>query len=146
MINDCFSIPSNTAFHFPDQPEPTKMTFDQFFSHLSGIPGGMIWLAMPHDADLTTLRFIASQLLPTTRETIVDDEMFFLYGSLEDFDVKAWTDLSKYQRRFIGKAMAQYMSALCALLSMYKCSFYRDWEARRSLAMENGGPGSAEQP
>lgn len=102
---------------------------------------------MPHDADLSILRYIASTLLPTAKEAIVDDEMFFLYGSFGDFDIEAWMELTNFQRQDIGKTMRQYMSALCAFLSVYKCSFFRDWEAAAggSLATEDGGSCKGQQ-
>lgn len=136
-----FTTRSNTEIHHPDQPEPTNMTFDEFFNAVSSVPGGMILMAMPRDADLSTLRFVANTLLPMAKEAIVDDEMFFLYGRFDDFNIEAWMELSDYQRRVVGLAIGQYASALYAFLSTYKCRFYRLWEASRSLVTDISSSG-----
>lgn len=121
------------------------MTFDEFFSAVSSVSDGVVLMAMPRDADLSILRFVASKLLPIAKEAIVDDEMFFLYGSFDDFNIEAWMELSDYQRRVVGLAIGQYASALYAFLSTYKCRFYRLWEASRSLATDNSSSGSKYQ-
>lgn len=122
------------------------MTFDEFFNAVSSIPEGMILMAMPCDADLSIMRFVASTLLPNAKEAIVDDEMLFLYGSFDDFNIEAWMKLSDNQRHVVGLAIGRYASALCAFLSTYKCRFYRLWEARsKSLIMNKSSSGREDQ-
>ncbi|KAJ4389595.1 hypothetical protein N0V93_007066 [Gnomoniopsis smithogilvyi] len=117
--------------------EATKMTYEEFFKTISNIPGGTIFMAMPYDADLSNLRFVAAILLPAGREVIVDEEVVFLYARLEDFNDDVWGMMSEEQQHVLARAITRYHNALRGFLTMYNCPFYRRWESAKGRAGED---------
>lgn len=113
------------------------MTYEEFFSTLSRIPDGTIFMAMPLDADLSTLRFVANVILPAGREVIVDDEVFFLYARLDDFNDELWASFGKTKRHVVAMALTRYHYALRNFLAVYHCRSSCLLDLGKSVARED---------
>lgn len=109
------------------------MTFDEAFTALPHVRGGTIFLVIPHGTDLShVVRPFVDTLLPMGIEVLVDNEITFVYGKLEDVDAAAFDGLSETRKQVIIEAITRYYVVLRAFLSIYTCRAYRLWEGTTS--------------